>query len=110
MVVLGERVARQHVVVEQAAVVHHARDQLDAVGSRGLEHEPARPRLQRTENDHRPVNQRGVALQAVDQIEREAIRRAGSHAQQAREARLADRLHALPHRGARVADAIGVVQ
>ena len=50
------------------------------------------------------------ALEAPDDVEREAVRRAGGHAQQPREARVAQRRHPIPHHRARVADAVGVVQ
>ena len=76
MVVRRERVPGQHVVVEQAAVVDDARDQRDVVVARGLEHELARPGLERVEDHHRPVEQRAEALEAVEQVEREAVRRA----------------------------------
>ena len=50
------------------------------MGGGCLEHQLARPRLERTEDDHRPVDQRGVALKAGDQVEREAVRGARSDA------------------------------
>ena len=52
----GERVAGKHVVVEKAAVVDDARDQLDPVLARRRQAQLARPRLERVEDDHRPVD------------------------------------------------------
>ena len=106
----GEGVAGPHVVPEEPAVVDHARDEVDVVAPRRGQHELAGPRLERVEDDHRPVDQRAEALQAVDDVEREAVGRAGGDAEHPRQAGVAQRRHPLPHRGARVADAIGVVQ
>ena len=50
------------------------------------------------------------ALEAVDDVEREAVGGAGRDAEQAREAGVAQRGHALPDRLVRVAGAVGVVQ
>ena len=105
-----ENVAVADVVVEQAAVVDDARDQAHVVLRGGLEHELSGPRLERVEDDHRPVDPLGEALEAVDQVEREAVGRAGRDAERARETGLADRLHAVPDDRAGVADAVGVVQ
>ncbi len=110
MVRAREGMAGEHVVVEQPAVVDDARDQPDAVLLRGGEHELARPRLERVEDDHRPVDQLAVALEAVEQVEREAVGRAGRDAEPPREAGLPQRRHALPDGAARVAGAVGVVQ
>jgi hypothetical protein len=110
VVVLGEGVARQDVVVEHASVVHDPRDQAHPMRVGRLEHQLAGPRLQRIEDDHRPIDPLCEALQAVDQVEGEAVGRAGRDAQQACEARLACRLHAVPHGIAGVADPIGVVK
>jgi hypothetical protein len=74
------------------------------------EHELAGPRLQRIEDDHRPVDQRAEALEAVEQVEREAVGRAGRDAEPPRQPRLAQRRHPLPHGRARVADPVGVVE
>ena len=83
VVVLGERVARQDVVVEEPAVVDDARDQPDVRLERGRQAQLARPRLERVEDDHRPVDRLAEALEAVDQVEREAVRRAGRDADRA---------------------------
>ena len=97
--------------MEQAAVVDDARDQAHVVRGGGVEHELAGPRLERVEDDHRPVDQRGEALEAVDQVEREAVRRARARRRAVRvspASRTAS--HALPHGLAGVAGAVGVVQ
>jgi hypothetical protein len=52
VIVLGEGVAGEDVVVEQPAVIHDPRDQLDVVRARGVEHELAGPRLERVEDEH----------------------------------------------------------
>jgi hypothetical protein len=110
MVVLGKGVAGPDVVPEEPAVVDHARDDVDAVALRRGQHELPRPRLERVEDDHRPVDELAEALQAVDDVEREAVGRAWGDAQRARQTRVAQGGHPLPHRHARVAHAVGVVQ
>src|SRR5581483_9278708 len=80
MVVARELVAGKDVVVEESAVVDDAGDQLDAGLLRGREHELAGPRLQRVEDDHRPVELLAEALEAGDEVEREAVGRTGRDA------------------------------
>jgi hypothetical protein len=70
----------------------------------------ARPRLHRVEDHHRPVDRLAEALQAVDQVEREAVCRTGRNSQQLRQPIVAQRPHPIPHRLRRVAGAIRVVQ
>ena len=77
----GEGVAGPHVVPEQPAVVDDAGDDVDAVAPRRRQDELAGPRLERVEDHHRPVDQRAEALQAVDDVEREAVGRAGRDAE-----------------------------
>ena len=110
MVVLGEVFVWRDVVVEQPAVVDDARNQLHVVRVRGREHELAGPGLHRSEDHHRPVDRASEALEALDDVEREAVRRAGRDAEKTREPRRADSLHARPHGLASEAGAVGVVQ
>ena len=89
-VVLIRQVALvRDVAVEDAAVVDHPRDGADVVPLQGREHQPGRPRLERVEDDHGPVDAVAVALQAVDEVQREAVGRAGGHADRAGQALLA---------------------
>ena len=74
MVARAELVPGADVVVEQAAVVDDARDHPHAGRGGGAERELARPRLERVEDQHRPVDQRAEALEAADRVEREAVR------------------------------------
>ena len=104
-----ERVAGQHVVVEQPAVVDDARDQAHAVAAGGVEHQLAGPRLERVEDHHRPVDPLAEALEAVDQVEREAVGGAGRDAERAGQPVGADGLQRVPHRLAGVTGAVGVV-
>ena len=76
VVAARELVSRQHVVVEQAAVVHDARDHPHAVALRRRQRQLAGPGLERTEDQHRPVDQLAVALEAADHVEREPVGRA----------------------------------
>ena len=110
MVVARELVPGQHVVVEEPAVVDDAGDQLHAVALGRRQHQLAGPRLERVEDHHRPVDAVAEALQAVDHVEREAVRRAGRDAEHPRQAGRLDRLQRVPDRFARIARAIGVVQ
>jgi hypothetical protein len=96
--------------VEQAAVVDHARDQLHVVALGGGEHQLARPRLERVEDHHRPVDPLAEALEAVDQVEREAVGRPRGHADRSRQPGVAHGFERVPHRLARVADPVGVVE
>src|ERR1035441_3878032 len=110
VVVLRELMSRPHVVVEYTAVVNHAGDQAHIVCNGGVEYQLARPWLHRAEDHHRPVDLRAIALQTVDQVQREPVRWAGRHPQQPRETRVANRLHTLPNGWARVTKMVGVVQ
>ncbi len=76
----------------------------------GLEAELARPGLERVEDDHRPIDPLAEALEAGDQVEGEAVGRAGGDADFRGDAGLAQSLHPVPDRLARVADAIGIVE
>ena len=96
--------------MEQPAVVDDAREHAHAVALAGGQREPARPGLQRVEDQHRPVDQVAEALQAADDVEREAVGGPGSHADRVAEAGFAQAGHRLPDGGRGVADAVGVVQ
>jgi hypothetical protein len=110
VVALGELVARPHVVVEQPAVVDDAGDQPHVVAARRVEHQLARPRLERVEDHHRPVDPVAEPLHAVDQVEREAVRRPGRDAERAGQSGLPHRCHPVPHALVGVARAVGVVE
>ena len=110
VVVLGEDVAGPDVVVEQPAVVDHPRDHVDARLLGRRQHVLAGPGLERVEDDHRPVDLGAEALEAGQEVEREAVGRAGGDADRVGQAAVAQGAHPLPDRFARVADAVGVVQ
>ena len=80
------------------------------MGAGAVEHQLAGPGLQRVEDDHRPVDQAPEALQAVDEVQGEAVGRPGRQAQRAGQPGLAHRRQPLPHRRVGVARAVGVVQ
>ena len=102
--------AGAHVVPEHAAVVDDARDDLDVVRAGGREAQLAGPRLERVEDHHRPVDQLAEALEAADDVEREAVRRAGRDAEAcARPSSRTARMR-IPDDLARVPRAVGVVQ
>jgi hypothetical protein len=105
-----ELVAGQHVVPEQPAVVDDAGDHADVAALCGGQRQLARPRLERTQDQHRPVDQVAVALEAADHVEREPVRRAGGHAHGAGQALVAQRAHALPDLGRLEAAPVGVVE
>ena len=75
---------RLHVVVEQAAVIHDARDEVHLMFHRGGQHETAGPGFERIQNNHRPVEQRAEALEAKHEIEGEPVGRAGRDAEAVR--------------------------
>jgi hypothetical protein len=91
-----ELMPRQHVVVKETAVIDNARDQLHVVALSGGQDEFAGPRFQRVEDHHRPVDRVAEPLEAVDQIEREPVRRPRCHSDQLREALVTQRAHAIP--------------
>ena len=105
-----EGVAGLDVVPEQAAVVDDARHDVDVVLARGAQAQLGRPGLERVEDDHRPVDQLAEALEAVDDVQREAVGGARRDAEAAGEALVADGAQRLPDGLARVAGAVGVVQ
>ena len=110
-VVLGkEFLAGEDVVEEQPAVVDDPRDHAHVAGRRGGEAQLTGPRLQRIEDDHRPVDQLAKALEAVDHVQREAVRGTGSDADHPREPGIAQRGHPVPDGLAGVTRAVGVVQ
>ena len=84
---LAERALVGHVVVEEPAVVDDAREHAHAVALAGRQRQPPRPRLERVEDQHRPVDQVAEALEAADDVEREAVGRPGRDADRAAEAR-----------------------
>ena len=96
VVAARELVARQHVVPEQAAVVDDARDDPHAVALGGGQRQLARPGLQRPEDQHRPVDQLAVALEAADHVEREAVGGPGRDPQRARQPLVAQRAQRPP--------------
>ena len=76
MVAGAERLPGGDVVVEQRRRSRRRGRSPHARRRRGAERELAGPRLERVEDQHRPVDQRAEALEAVDHVEREAVRRA----------------------------------
>ena len=103
-------VSGEQVVEEQAAVVDDARDHVDVAAGGGVQAQLAGPGLERVEDHHRPVDAIAEALEAVDQVEREAVGGPGRDTDQAREPGVLERLHPVPDRLAGVAGAVGVVQ
>ena len=77
---------KREIAVKHSAVVHDAGHHLDAVFLAGGKREADGPRLQRIENEHRPIDQIAEVFQTVEQVERETVRRSGSDAEHAGEA------------------------
>ena len=96
---LAQRALVRHVVVEEPAVVDDAREHAHAVALAGRQREPARPGLERVEDQHRPVDQVAEALEAADDVEREAVGRPGRDADRIAQAGLAQTGHRLPDAG-----------
>ena len=90
-------VSREHVVVEEAAVVDDPREHLHVVPRRGVERQLAGPGLERVQDQHRPVDQLAVALEAADHVEREAVGRAGREAESRVRPSSRRRAQGLPH-------------
>ena len=99
-----------HVTVEDAAVIDHARDGAHVVPLEGRQHEARRPGLERAEDDHRPVDAVAEALEAVDEVEREPVRRAGSDPDRTGQTLLAQAGHRAPDVLGGVPEAVRVVQ
>src|SRR5437773_10030265 len=93
MILRAEFVAGLDVAVEQAAIIDHARDYLHIVFARSRQTEAARPRLERIQDHHRPVDQRAEMLEAMNDIEREAISGTGSDAKPISQSSVLDRFH-----------------
>jgi hypothetical protein len=110
VVAARELVTGQHVVVEQPAVVDDARDHAHPVALRGRQRQLAGPRLERAQDQHGPVDQLAVALEAADHVEREAVGRAGRHSDLEREALVAQLAQPLPDLGGLEAAPVRVVQ
>jgi hypothetical protein len=68
MVGLAEAVSGTDVVVENAAVIYHACDELDFVTDGRGEDQIARPWLQGAQNDHGPVDKGTEAFETLDQV------------------------------------------
>ena len=110
MVVFREVVDRRHVAPEQAAVVDDPGDHPDPVVGGRVEDELAGPGLERVQDHHRPVDPLPEALEAVEQVEGEAVRRPGSDPDRRRQALVAKRGHPVPDDLGCVAGVIGVVE
>jgi hypothetical protein len=110
VVAAREHVTGVHIVVEQPAVVHDPGYDADVEAGRRVQHELAGPRLERVEDDHRPVDQLAVALEAADHVEREAVGRAGRDAHGPREALVAQVAQRAPHLGRLEPAPVGIVE
>ena len=106
----GELVDVVDVAPEEASVVDDAGDHAISRGGGGVEDELARPGLERIEDHHRPVDPLAEALEAVEQVEREAVCRAGGDADRGGDAVVAERRHAVPDGLGGVAGVVGVVE
>src|SRR5919109_936434 len=110
VIVARERVTREDVVVEQAAVVHHARDQPDVVLRGRCHGQLPGPGLERVQDQHGPVDQLAVALEAADHVQNEAVRGARGHAQPAGQPLLPQLAERLPDLGRLEPAPVGVVE
>ena len=110
VVVLVEGRVRLEVAPEEPAVVDHSRDDGDVRGGGGVEDQLARPRLERVQDHHRPVDHVAEALEAGDEVQGEAVGGAGRDADRAGQPVVAKRGHGLPDRGRLVAGAVRVVE
>ena len=78
-VVAGAELVRgADVVVEEPAVVDDAREHVDPGGGGRAQRELAGPRLERAEDQHRPVDQPAETLEAADHVECEPVGRPGA--------------------------------
>ena len=68
MVGLAEAVSGTDVIMENAAVIDHACDELDLVTEARREHQLAGPWLQGAQNDHGPVDEGAEAFETLDQV------------------------------------------
>src|SRR5207247_3155603 len=73
MILRAELVTGPHVVMEQTAIINHARDDFDALLLRSRKNKAARPRFERVENDHRPIDQVAEFFKARNQMESDSI-------------------------------------
>ena len=110
VILLAELVARFHVVVEEAAVIDDARDDVDVELRRGGQAQAAGPGFERVENNHRPVDELGEFLEATDEVEGEAVRGSGRDAEALRKATFFHAIEGVPHGGAGVAERVGIVE
>ena len=110
VVTITELMAGLHVIVEQTAVIDHAGQNIDAVLFRRTEHVLAGPGLEGIQDDHRPVHAITETLEALDHVEREAVRRSRRDAEAIGEALCFQRGEGVPDFFARVGDAVRVVQ
>ena len=97
-------------IVEEPAVVDDPGKHPHVVLGAGGQGEPGGPGLERVQDQHGPVDQRPEALEAGDDVEGEAVRGAGSHADRVGETLVPQRGHRVPDLGRGVADAVRVVQ
>ena len=74
-----EHMPGPNIPMEQPTIIHHPRQHLHPELLRRRQHQSTRPRLQRIQNQHRPVNQLTVPLETVNQIIRKPIRRPRRH-------------------------------
>ena len=98
------------VVVEDAAVIDDAGHHLDAVFLTGRQGQSDGPGLQRIENEHRPVDEVAEFFEAVNEVERETVGRAGGDAEAVGEACGFRAFERLPERLAGVAELVGIVE
>mgnify|MGYP000328889798 CR=1 FL=1 len=101
---------RAHVVVENAAVVHDASQNIHAIFLSGAEHMLAGPGFKGIQDDHRPVHAVAETLEALDHVECEAVRGSGGDAEAVGEAGGFRTFKRLPERLAGVAELVGVVE
>ena len=74
------------------------------------QHQAAGPRLERVQNDHRPVEQRAEALETENEVQGETVGRPGRDPETVGELRVPEFVHRAPDPVARVADRIGIVE
>ena len=93
-----EFMAREaEIAMEDAAVIHHTRHNLDPVLLARGQGQSDRPRFERIENEHGPVDEITEALEGSKQVEREAICGARRDAEQARQSLVLRRFECAPY-------------
>src|SRR5437899_7599770 len=110
MILRTKFVSGADIIVKESAIIDDTSDDLNIIFAGSGKTKSARPRLERIQNDHGPIDQGTEFFEAMNEVESKAIGGTGSDSNAIGQAGFLEGIHGFPDGFARIADPVGVME